>query len=59
MESRVHRVVGRVVTTAVENFPKSANWGWSVVTVDDADTLNVWCIACGKMAVHKGLFEQL
>ena len=40
LESRVRRVTGRVVTAAVENFAKSANWDWSVVIVDDADTVN-------------------
>ncbi|MGB2361534.1 MAG: M48 family peptidase, partial [Luminiphilus sp.] len=40
LESRVRRVTGRVVTAAVESFPKSANWDWSVVIVDDADTVN-------------------
>ena len=59
LESRVRRVAGRVVTAAVENFPKSANWDWSVVIVDDADTVNAWCMAGGKMAVYTGLFEQL
>ena len=59
VESRVRRVTGRVITAAVENFPKSTNWDWSVVIVDDADTVNAWCMAGGKMAVYTGLFEQL
>jgi predicted Zn-dependent protease len=59
LESRVRRVTGRVLTAAVQNFPKSANWDWSVVIVDDADTVNAWCMAGGKMAVYSGLFEQL
>ena len=59
LESRVRRVTGRVVTAAAEHFPKSANWDWSVVIVDDADTVNAWCMAGGKMAVYTGLFEQL
>ena len=59
LESRVRRVTGRVVTAAVANFPKSFSWDWSVVIVDDADTVNAWCMAGGKMAVYTGLFEQL
>ena len=59
LESRVRRVTGRVVTAAVANFPKSANWDWSVVIVDDADAVNAWCMAGGKMAVYTGLFEEL
>ena len=59
LESRVRRVSGRVVTAAVERFPKSANWDWSVVIIDDADTVNAWCMAGGKMAVYTGLFENL
>ena len=27
--------------------------------VDDAETVNAWCMAGGKMAVYTGLFEQL
>lgn len=59
LESRVRRVTGRVVTAAVANFPKSVSWDWSVVIVDDADTVNAWCMAGGKMAVYTGLFESL
>lgn len=59
LEARVRRVTGRVVTAAIERFPKSTNWDWSVVIVDDDDTVNAWCMAGGKMAVYTGLFEQL
>jgi predicted Zn-dependent protease len=59
LKSRVRRITGRVVTAAVKSFPKSTNWDWSVVIVDDAETVNAWCMAGGKMAVYTGLFEQL
>jgi len=59
LESRVRRITGRVVTAAVENFPKSAGWDWSVVIVDEAETVNAWCMAGGKMAVYTGLFDEL
>ena len=59
LQARVRRVTGRVVTAAIQEFPQSRNWDWSVAIVDDDDTVNAWCMAGGKMAVYTGLFEQL
>ena len=59
LQARVRRVTGRVVTAAIQQFPQSRNWDWSVAIVDDDDTVNAWCMAGGKMAVYTGLFEQL
>ena len=59
LQARVRRVTGRVVTAAIQAFPQSRNWDWSVAIVDDDDTVNAWCMAGGKMAVYTGLFEQL
>lgn len=59
LEARIRRVAGRVVTAAVRDFPRSAYWEWSVVVVNDDETVNAWCMAGGRMAVYTGLFEQL
>ena len=57
--ARVARITGRLVSIAVSDFPESADWKWSVAIVDDADTVNAWCMAGGRMAVYTGLFDQL
>ena len=57
--ARVARITGRLVSVAVSEFPESADWKWSVAIVDDADTVNAWCMAGGRMAVYTGLFDQL
>ena len=57
--ARVARITGRLVSIAVADFPASADWKWGVAIVDDAETVNAWCMAGGRMAVYTGLFDQL
>lgn len=57
--ARVARITGRLVSIAVADFPASADWKWSVAIVDDAEPVNAWCMAGGRMAVYTGLFDQL
>jgi len=59
MADRVATITGRLVTVAVEKYPASANWEWSVAIIDDPETVNAWCMAGGRMAVYTGLFEKL
>jgi len=59
LADRVQTITGRVVSVAVEQFPDSADWQWSVAIVDGPDTVNAWCMAGGRMAVYTGLFEKL
>lgn len=33
LESQVRHVIGRVLTAAVRDFPKSTSWDWSLVIV--------------------------
>jgi predicted Zn-dependent protease len=56
---RVRTITGRLVTEAVQRYPNSANWEWSVAIVDDDETVNAWCMAGGRMAVYTGLFAKL
>ena len=57
--ARVARITGRLVSIAVVDFSTSADWKWSVAIVDDAETVNAWCMAGGRMAVYTGLFDKL
>ena len=57
--ARVARITGRLVSIAVADFSSSADWKWSVAIVDDAETVNAWCMAGGRMAVYTGLFDKL
>ena len=59
MADKVATITGRLVTVAIEKFPNTANWEWSVASVDDPETVNAWCMAGGRMAVYTGLFEKL
>ncbi|MEM9388428.1 MAG: M48 family metallopeptidase [Pseudomonadota bacterium] len=57
--ARVREVTGRVVHVAIEQFPSTADWAWSVAVIEDPKTVNAWCMAGGRMAVYTGLLEQL
>ena len=57
--ARVARITGRLVSIAIADYPESADWKWSAAIVDDAETVNAWCMAGGRMAVYTGLFDQL
>jgi predicted Zn-dependent protease len=59
LDARIRRIAGRVVTAAAGDYPRSATWEWSVVVVEEDETVNAWCMAGGRMAVYTGLFEQL
>lgn len=56
---RVARITGQVVSAAVDAFPQSRQWEWSVAIIDDDETVNAWCMAGGRMAVYTGLIEKL
>lgn len=59
LAKRVATITGRLVTIAIEKFPYTANWEWSVAIVDEPKVVNAWCMAGGRMAVYTGLFEKL
>jgi len=59
LSRRVATITGRLVTVAIERYPATARWEWSVAIVDDPNTVNAWCMAGGRMAVYTGLFEKL
>lgn len=59
MADRVATITGRLVSVAIDKFPNTANWEWSVAIIDDPETVNAWCMAGGRMAVYTGLFDKL
>jgi predicted Zn-dependent protease len=56
---RVDLITGRLITEAIKMRPETANWEWSVVLIDDPETVNAWCMAGGRMAIYTGLIEQV
>lgn len=56
---RVNRITGRLIAQAIAMRPDSADWEWSVVVIDDPETVNAWCMAGGRMAIYTGLIEQI
>ncbi len=59
LAERMGRVTGRLATVAIQEYPHTADWEWSVALVDDADVINAWAMAGGRMAVFRGLIEKL
>lgn len=59
LAERMARIAGRLVAVAVQEYPHTARWEWSVALVDDAEVLNAWAMAGGRMAVYRGLIETL
>ena len=59
LEDRVQVITGRLVAIAVQEYPHTKDWSWSVALIDDPDTVNAWCMAGGRMAVYSGLIDRL
>lgn len=58
-KKRVDLITGRLITEAIKMRPDTADWEWSVVLIDDPETVNAWCMAGGRMAIYSGLIEQV
>lgn len=56
---RVRYITGRIVAQAINLYPHTRNWEWSVKVIDDPETINAWCMAGGRMAIYTGLLEKL
>ncbi|MGH9554470.1 MAG: M48 family metallopeptidase [Terriglobales bacterium] len=57
--ARVRTITGRLIAQAIKYRPETESWEWSVKVIDDAKTVNAWCMAGGKMAIYTGLIDQL
>lgn len=56
--ARINAITGRLVAQAVQMYPRTADWEWSVVVIDDPETVNAWAMAGGRMAIYTGLIEK-
>jgi len=56
---RVRYITGRLISQAMEQYPKTSSWDWSIKVIDDPETVNAWCMAGGKMAVYTGLINKV
>ena len=56
---RVRAITDRLVAQAVLLRPDANDWNWRVNVIDDAGTVNAFCMAGGGMAVFSGLLLGL
>lgn len=56
---RVQLITGRLIAQAIELYPNTRDWEWSVKVIDDPEMINAWCMAGGKMAIYTGLIDKL
>ena len=59
VSSRVRTITGKLIAQAIKYRPETQSWEWSVKVIDDAKTVNAWCMAGGRMAIYTGLIDQL
>jgi len=59
INKRIANITGRLVTEAIKMRPETAKWEWSVVVIDEPDTVNAWCMAGGRMAMYTGLLQKV
>lgn len=44
--------------SAVNAYPHTKEWKWSIAVINSPATVNAWAMAGGRMAVYTGLFEK-
>ena len=59
MTARVNDITARLIAQAVIFRPETKNWDWRVSVIDEAETVNAFCMAGGKMAIYSGLILKL
>jgi predicted Zn-dependent protease len=59
VSKRVKLITGRLIAQAIEQYPHTRDWEWSVKVIDEANTVNAWCMAGGKMAIYTGLLNKV
>ena len=59
LTQRIQRITNRLITQAKIMRPSTDQWEWSVVVIDDPDTVNAWCMAGGRMAIYTGLIDKM
>lgn len=58
LNEKVRVITNRLVERAVLYKPDSQNWQWQV-NVIEAEEINAFCMAGGKMAVYTGLLDKI
>jgi len=58
VNERVQKITNRLVERAVLYRPDSQKWKWQV-NVIEAEDINAFCMAGGKMAIYTGLLEKV
>ncbi len=56
---RVKLITGRIIYQAIQGYPHSKSWDWSIKVIDDPEMVNAWCMAGGKMAIYTGLLNKV
>jgi predicted Zn-dependent protease len=56
---KLRDMTDRLVAQAIKLRPDSAGWQWEVQLINDAKTVNAFCMAGGKMAIYSGMWEKL
>lgn len=56
---RIRYITGRLIAQAIQLYPHTKDWEWSIKVIDDPETVNAWCMAGGKMAIYTGLIDKL
>jgi predicted Zn-dependent protease len=56
---KVREISDKLIAQAVRFRPDSASWSWEVRVINDAETVNAFCMAGGKMAIYTGMWEKL
>lgn len=56
---RVQLITGKIIAQAIQEYPQTKDWNWSVKVIDDPDNINAWCMAGGKMAIYTGLLNKV
>ncbi len=59
VSERVKTITGRIIYQAIELYPHTRNWDWSIKVIDDPEMINAWCMAGGKMAIYTGLLNKV
>ena len=57
--ARVQEITGRIIYQAIQIYPHSQSWEWSIKVIDDPKMVNAWCMAGGKMAIYTGLIQKV
>lgn len=56
---RVRDITGRIIYQAIQLYPHTKEWEWSIKVIDDPEMVNAWCMAGGRMAIYTGLLNKV